>query len=214
MIIGRQRTEIVKNQLRRHAIILGVFVALFWLLEIVDKIQPWRSFDLFGGIYPRTWRGLFNIFTAPFLHDGFGHLIANTFPFIILGWLVMVRKVRDFAVVAVIAGLVSGLGIWLFGNSETVHVGISGVVFGFLGYLLFRGYFERSIPAIILAVVTLFFYGGMIWGVFPIRYGISWQGHLFGFIGGGGAAYRLADRNLTPVTMPDVRKYLRLLERE
>ena len=214
MIIGRQRTEIVKNQLRRHAIILGVFVALFWLLEITDLILPGRSLDYFGGIYPRTLTGLRNIVIAPWLHDGFGHLIANTFPFIILGWLVMVRNIRDFVVVALIAGAVSGLGIWLFGNSATVHVGVSGVVFGFLGYLLFRGYFERSILAIILAVVTFFFYGGMIWSVFPIRVGISWQGHLFGFIGGGLAAYRLSDRNLTPVTMPDVRRYLRLLERE
>lgn len=213
MRIGRQHAENVKNGLRRHAVILGTLLALLWLLEIADLILPGQVLDAYGGIQPRTWNGLRNIFIAPFLHNGIGHLIANTFPFLILGWFVMLRRVREFLAVSVIAGVVSGLGIWLFGGVNTLHVGISGVVFGYLGFLLLRGYFERSIPAIALALITLFFYGSMIWGVFPIRYGISWQGHLFGFMGGGIAAYWLADRNAAAVTLPDVRKALRLLQK-
>ncbi len=91
--------------------------------------------------------------------------------------------------VTLITATISGLGIWLFGAANSVHIGISGVIFGYLGYLLFRGYFERSIVAIILAVLATIFYGGMIFGILPLRDGVSWLGHLFGLIGGVLAAY-------------------------
>jgi membrane associated rhomboid family serine protease len=118
--------------------------------------------------------------------------VANTLPFVFLGWLVMLRRMADFFVVSAFAILVGGLGVWLFGGPNTLHIGASGVVFGFLGYLLLRGYFERSFTSILLAVVVGVLYGGALWGVLPSEPGISWQGHLFGFIGGGGAARTLA----------------------
>jgi membrane associated rhomboid family serine protease len=133
------------------------------------------------------------IFIAPWLHVGFGHLTANTVPLIVLGWLVMLRRTRDFVVVALISALVSGLGIWLFGGSRTIHLGASGVIFGLLGALLARAYFERSWAALALALVAGFLYGGMLWGVLPGTPGVSWLGHFFGFAGGVLAARLLVE---------------------
>jgi len=180
----------VKNILIGHATVLGAIVAMMWLLEISDMAFFQSGLDQFG-IRPRTLIGLRNILFAPFLHVGIGHMLANTIPFIVLGWLVMVRGVRDFVIVSLLAGLMSGLGVWLLGGADTVTLGMSGVIFGYLGYLLARGYYERSPIAIILAVISVMLYGGMIFGVLPIRQDVSWLGHLFGLVGGIVAAYVL-----------------------
>ena len=132
----------------------------------------------------------------PFLHRGFGHLVANTIPIVVLGWLVMLRRTADIFTVAAVTLIVGGLGIWLFGASNSVHVGASGLIFGFFGFLLARAYFERSPASIALAAVVLLLYGGIIWGVLPGQVGVSWLGHLFGFIGGILAAYLLSRRRL------------------
>ncbi len=173
--------------------ILLVVVALLWFLEITD-ILIWRGgLDTFG-IRPRTWSGLGHIFIAPFLHAGIAHLAANTVPLFILGWMVMLRRTSDFFIVSFIAALVSGLGVWLFGGANTITIGASGVIFGYLGYLVGRAYFEHSLTALLIAVVAGLLYGGMVWGILPLQPGVSWLGHLFGLIGGALAAYLLADR--------------------
>ena len=176
----------------RQLTVLGVLVALLWGLEIVDLFFG-GSLDGWG-IRPRTWSGLGHILTAPWVHVGFGHLIANTIPLVVLGFLVLMRGMRDFVVVAVIAALVSGLGVWLFGGARTLHLGASGVIFGLLGYLLARAYFERSWVALGFAAVAVVLYGGMLWGVLPGRPGVSWLAHLFGALGGILAAWLVADR--------------------
>lgn len=188
------RTEEVKaltRELKTQAAILGGFVALMWVLEIVDQLIFRGALDTFG-VRPRTLDGLRGILFMPFLHGDFGHLIANTLPFLTLGWLVMLREVSDFFVVTAVTMLVSGLGVWLIGATNSVHVGASGVIFGYLGFLLLRGYFERSVTSIVFSTVIVFLYGGLIWGVLPGVPGISWEGHLFGFIGGAIAANLLA----------------------
>ena len=185
-----ERTVGVRRTLRTQAIILGVLVAALWLVEIVDVALLRGALDGYG-IEPRTWSSLPALFVAPLLHAGFGHLLANTFPLIVLGWLVMLRRTEDFFWAGAIALLASGLGIWLFGGAHSIHIGISGVIFGLLGFLLARGYYERSATAIGLAVVAFLFYGGMLWGVLPLQAGVSWQGHLFGFAGGVLAGYWL-----------------------
>ncbi len=134
---------------------------------------------------------------APFLHAGFGHLMANTIPFIVLGWMVMWRRTSDLFVVFLAAAIASGLGVWLFGGAHTLHLGLSGVIFGFLGFLLARGYYERSAGAIAVALVAFLLYGGILWGVLPLQQGVSWQGHLFGFVGGVVTAYVMARRRTT-----------------
>lgn len=180
--------QTLKNWVIQHLRILGTIVAILWVIEIIDLIAGHRLEVL--GIEPRTLVGLRNILFAPFLHRGFWHLFANTFPFVILGWFVMLRGVPEFFYVSVVAGLVSGLGAWLFGATHTIHLGMSGVIFGYMGYLLMRGYFEQGAISLALAVLAFFLYGGMLWNILPMQPDISWQGHLFGLIGGGVAAYR------------------------
>ncbi|MCL4828556.1 MAG: rhomboid family intramembrane serine protease [Caldilinea sp.] len=178
----------MRRHLLRHAVILGTIVAVLWLVEMFDWLVMRGALDGLG-IQPRTLGGLQAIVVAPWLHAGFGHLLANTIPFVVLGWFVMLRRTTDFFVVALAALLASGLGIWLFGGASTIHLGISGVIFGFFGYLLARGYYERSIVAIVMAALAFLIYGGMMWGMLPLQQGVSWQGHLFGFVGGVLVAY-------------------------
>lgn len=183
---GAREGRTIAQELRSHAATLISLVALMWVVEILDqfvlRIAFGTTLDIYG-IIPRNIIGLRGILFAPFLHGNFAHLISNTIPFIILGWLIMLREVSDFVWVSLIAGAVSGLGTWLFGSAG-VHIGASGVIFGYLGYLLARGYFERSGLSIALSLFVGAFYGSLLWGVLPFQYGISWEGHLFGFIGG------------------------------
>ena len=188
----RQETQALTRELKTQGTILGGFVAVMWILEIVDIVLG-GALNSYG-VRPHQLIGLRGILFAPFLHGGFGHLIANTIPFLVLGWFVMLQETRDFFVVTGITMLVSGLGTWLVGSSNSVHIGASGLIFGYLGFLLLRGYFERNFPSILLSLIVGFLYGGTIWGVLPIQYGVSWQMHLFGFIGGVIAARLLARR--------------------
>jgi len=181
------RSNAITKELRNQAAILSTSVALMWSIEIIDIFVLRGSLDRFG-IRPHSIAGLWGILFAPFLHGGFSHLIANTLPFITLGWLVMLQETSDFFIVTAIAMVVGGLGTWLTGSPDSVHIGASGVVFGYLGFLLFRGYFLRNMPSIAVSVIVGVFYGGLIWGVLPLQVGVSWQGHLFGFIGGAIAA--------------------------
>lgn len=184
------------REVRSHLLLLGLIILLLWLIEGVDQLLGRQVLDFYG-IQPRTGSGLRHILFAPFLHRGFGHLFANTVPFFLLGWLVLLRGIGEFLWVSLIAALVSGAGIWLFGASDTIHIGMSGVIFGYLGFLLARGYFERSFFALALALIVGLFYGGMVWGVLPLQPNVSWLGHLFGLIGGGIAAYLLTNRSAT-----------------
>ncbi|MGK3994899.1 rhomboid family intramembrane serine protease [Sorangium sp. So ce1024] len=186
-------TRSITRELKLHAMLLGGFVALLWAIEILDFLLFRGSLDALG-IRPRTASGLVGIALAPLLHGGFAHLAANTIPFLALGWLIMLRKTSDLVLVTLLSTLVGGLGVWLIGAPSSVHVGASGVIFGYFGFLLLRGWFERSAASIALSVVVGLFYGGMIWGVLPTRMGISWEGHLFGFLGGVLAARLLAGR--------------------
>jgi membrane associated rhomboid family serine protease len=180
----------IASELKAQIVILGGLVALMWIVEIVDRVLG-GTLDRYG-IVPHTFIGLRGILFAPFLHGSFMHLIGNTIPFVTLGWLVMLRRTSDFFVVSAIAMLIGGLGTWLIGSPSTVHIGASGVIFGYLGFLLLRGYFERSFVAMAFSIMVGVLYGGLIWGVLPGQIGISWQGHLFGFIGGVLAARLLA----------------------
>lgn len=180
-----------RQEIKTQAIILATFVAIFWLLEILDQFVFRGSLDYFG-IIPHQVIGLRGILFAPFLHGDFPHLIANTVPFLILGWLVMLQETSDFFIVTGLTMLVGGLGVWLFAAPGSIHIGASILIFGYLGFLLLRGYFQRNIPSILLSILVFLLYGGAIWGVLPSRPGISWQGHLFGFLGGVLAAKLIA----------------------
>lgn len=162
--------------------ILGCLVGILWVVTVADFfLHGWL---LQYGIVPRTYLGMRGILFAPFLHGNFNHLMANTLPFVSLGWLVMLRRTSDFYWVTLIAILLGGLGVWLIAASDSVHIGASGVIFGYLGFLLSRGYFERSLVSVLASAIVAFIYGGLLWGLLPSQHGISWEGHLSGFIGG------------------------------
>lgn len=177
-------------------LILVGSLSVFWVAEIIDVVLPFWGLDQYG-IRPRTERGLWGILASPFLHGGFDHLIGNSVPFLILGWLTMFRERWHFALVTVMAMLLGGLGVWTFGATGSVHIGASGVIFGYLGFLLLSGFLERRFGAILVSLGVGVAYGGLVWGVLPSQPGISWEGHLFGFLAGILAAYvaaRLAKR--------------------
>ncbi|MEO3828282.1 rhomboid family intramembrane serine protease [Actinomadura sp. B10D3] len=179
----RQRSE----SLARHgarALSAGVLIlsvtAVMWVLEAVDYTSNgWL--DRFG-IQPRDVDDLPDIFTAPFMHGGFGHLMANTVPFLILGFIAAARGIAKFLVASLIIIVVGGLGVWFISSANTL--GSSILIFGFFGYLVGRGIFERRLLDIGIAVGVVAVYGTMLLGVLPSDPTISWQGHLFGLLGG------------------------------
>jgi membrane associated rhomboid family serine protease len=177
----------LKRAAGAQAAILGVCVLLAWSVELVDRLAYGGALERYG-IHPRDVGSLWGILAAPLLHVSWVHLTANTVPFIVLGWLVMLRRIADFVLVTALAIVIGGFGVWVAGAGNSIHVGASGLIFGYLGYLLARGYFERSLWAVILGSVALVLYGGVLWGVLPGQPGISWEGHLFGFVGGVAAA--------------------------
>ena len=165
-----------------------VMLAVMWASEIVDLPLDGRL-DRFG-IRPRRLDGLDGVLFAPFLHGGFGHLIANTFPFLILGGIIAGGSVARFVRVTLIVGLIGGVGTWLTGPSRSINIGASGLVFGYLTYLISRGFFARKLSYIAGGAVVFLIYGGILWGLLPSP-GVSWQGHLFGAAGGVTAAWAL-----------------------
>jgi membrane associated rhomboid family serine protease len=179
-----------RRGVRRAVLLIVLLVGLLWAIEAVDAITPSATSDIYG-IQPRTADGLRNIAFAPFLHAGFGHLSANTLPLIVLGLMVLLNGLQPFVIVTLSAALASGLGVWLLGGGNTVHLGASGVIFGYLGFLLAAAWFQRSAAAIVVALIAVFLYGSMLWGVLPGQEGISWLGHFFGLVGGIVAAWFL-----------------------
>lgn len=175
--------------------VLGA-VGVCWAVEIVDFILP-ISLDQFG-IIPRSVSGLLGIVVSPFLHGSFGHLIANSFAGLGLGALVAMGGPWRFLSVSVISAVVSGGAVWLLGSGSTVTVGASGVIYGYLGYLLLAGWYSRNMLAFGGSILVAFLFGGLLWGMFPffVASNVSWMGHFFGFVGGVLAARLLApERN-------------------
>ena len=180
-------------------LIVGGMLAVMWAMEIIDLL-PGTNFDSWG-IRPRTTRGLVGIPLAPFLHSGLGHLIANTIPFAVLGAFIAIGDAARFVQVTAIVALTSGLGTWLFASPGTIHLGASGLVFGYLTYLVTRGFFAAKPLWILGGVIVLLFYGGILWGLLP-RPGISFTGHLFGAAGGVLAAWYVHGREPDDADLP------------
>jgi membrane associated rhomboid family serine protease len=170
--------------------VVFVLAGAMWAVEVVDSLDSHRLDS--DGIVPRSVSHLYGIASAPFLHASFGHLIANTIPFVLLGLTIALAGAARVVAVTAIVALASGAGTWLTAPSGSVTLGASGVVFGYATYLISRGVFNRRIGELALgAVVAAMFGGVLLWGLLP-HSGISWQAHLFGAIGGVLAARKLA----------------------
>ncbi|MCZ4080391.1 rhomboid family intramembrane serine protease [Rhodococcus sp. H36-A4] len=180
-----------KRPLWQQAVMLmGSFVVLLWVIEIIDVASGSRVEQ--AGINPRSVDGLWGILFAPVLHDDWAHLIANTLPVLILGFLVLLSGLARGLTATGIIWVVGGVGTWLIGGANSNHIGASVLIFGWIAYLLTRGIFTRNLGQLAVGVVVFVIYGGALWGVLPSTPGVSWQGHLFGAVGGVLAAWFLS----------------------
>ena len=172
------------------------FVALLYVLEVWDNVTGHRL-D-YNGIRPLETDGLWGIVFAPLLHSNWEHLIANTGPALVLGFLMTLAGMARFIYATAIVWILGGFGTWLIGNLgapagvETNHIGASGLIFGWLTFLIVFGFFTRKVWEIVVGVIVLFVYGSVLLGVLPGTLGVSWQGHLCGAIAGVVAAYLLS----------------------
>ncbi len=169
------------------AVFMGGLLALLWVLEFADQLSG-NSLDQFG-IHPRSESGLWAIFTAPWLHYGWAHLVSNSVPFFALGLLILLTGWRRWLLVTFVAVLGSGALVWLIAPGNSITLGASGVVFGWLTFVLVRGLFSRRWREILLGALIFLIYGGILLGALPGTDGVSWQAHLGGALGGVMAAW-------------------------
>ncbi|MEO1490745.1 MAG: rhomboid family intramembrane serine protease [Pseudomonadota bacterium] len=166
-----------------------ILVIVIWCIAAVNLLLGYRLNHWFG-LEPRSFAGLIGVPVMPFLHGGIGHAAANTIPLIFLGALGMLVAPQRFPVASVAIVILSGLATWIFARGGAIHVGASGLIFGWFGYLVALGIIERSARALVGTAIVVIFYGGMIWGVLPQGNAlISWEAHLFGALAGAGVAF-------------------------
>ncbi|MGI9335118.1 MAG: rhomboid family intramembrane serine protease [Gammaproteobacteria bacterium] len=165
--------------------VLGL-VAAIWAVSLVNLVLGGPLDGL--GIRPRSISGAFGIVLAPFLHGSMQHLLYNTMPMLVLGGLLCLRGAQRFWATTALVVVAGGTGVWLLGRGAS-HIGASGLVFGYFGYLLAVGWWERKPLPVVIAVVTAVLYSGLIFGVLPLRSSVSWESHLFGLLAGVTIAY-------------------------
>ena len=202
MTQGQPRTPATQTKKRPTWRVGGAtiltFVALLYLVELIDQLLN-HSLDV-NGIRPGQTDGLWGIIFAPVLHANWQHLAANTVPLLVLGFLVTLAGMSRFIWATAVIWILGGFGTWLIGNmgsscGPTDHIGASGLIFGYLAFLLVFGIFVRRFWDIVIGLVVLFLYGGVLLGAMPVLHqcgGVSWQGHLSGAVAGVLAAYLLS----------------------
>ncbi len=174
-----------KEHVRKSLLIPVIFVLIIWIIKIVETVAG-ISFVTYG-VYPGSPGGLIGILTFPIIHGSWGHLFSNTFPVLFLSMGVLYFYKSSAVKVLLMSYFIPGIGIWLFGR-ESFHVGASAVIYALAAYLFFSGIIKRDKRAITLALIVTFLYGGLVWGVLPLKKEISWEGHLFGALTGIAAA--------------------------
>lgn len=180
-------------QVRPALAITALLIAGVWGQELVDTLAFGGSLDRYG-IEPRESGTFWHVLSAPFLHAGFGHLIANTVPLAVLAFMGAVRNLWRFLAATVLIAVLGGALVWLLGRGGSVHLGASALIFGYLAYLLGVGWWERTPAAIGVAALAFVLYGSILWGVLPGNPYVSWEAHLFGFLAGLVAAALLHGR--------------------
>jgi membrane associated rhomboid family serine protease len=184
----------VAAYLKRTIAAVGGFIAVIWIVYVVTAVMP--GLLLSFGILPRSASGLSGIATHPLLHANLPHLLHNSIGIALFGTLIHLREERHFWTVTIVGTLLGGLGVWLFGRTA-LHIGASTVIFAYFGYLVSTGVFERRVTSLLLSVGVFLLWGTVLLGVLPLERGISWEGHLFGFLAGVFSARLLARRRGT-----------------
>jgi membrane associated rhomboid family serine protease len=189
------------RSVKLRVLALALFISLLWFVRAIDSLLP-DGFSAAGaGIVPRTSGGLEGIVIAPFVHASWDHLIANSLPLAVLGALILLRGLTEFIFALITSVLISGLGTWVFGEGNAEHIGASGVVLGFIGFLLFRCAFDRRLSSLLITLIVAILYGAGVGASLIPDTDVSWSGHFFGFVGGFVAArlrYQPAPRKYRP----------------
>lgn len=176
--------QLLLSKVLHTAVAMGLFVIALWVIHFVDTVLLHDGLKKRFGLHPRAKFNPLSILISPFLHVDRRHLAANSIPLFVLGSLVMIQGQLLFWIITLVIILIAGLGIWLFGQPNTQHMGASGLILGYFGYLLASVFFAPDLATILVAVVVAVLYLGLIWQVIPLKKGISTTGHLFGFLGG------------------------------
>ncbi len=183
--------ESPKSPLVQAVQLMVVLTAALWLIEVLDVLVFDNGLDD-QGIVPRTWGGLDGVLWAPLLHGGFGHLLANTLPLLVLGGFVALGGMRRWVAVTAFVMIAGGLATWLVAR-PAIHIGASGLIFGYAGFLLVAGFVEKSVKGIAVALLVGFLFGGMVLrGITPMASWVSWESHLLGLAAGVLAAFAIA----------------------
>jgi len=164
-------------------LLMGITLCL-WVITIIDQNTPDWNLTINYGIKPKIATGILGIFTAPFIHINYPHLIGNTLPFMVLGGMVLFSGRRKFIFTSILSALISGIGIWIFAREGTTHTGASTLIFSYLGFIIIQAWITRSLLSATLAIVSGALYGTLLLTLLINQEGISWHGHLFGLIGG------------------------------
>ena len=178
------------RKFRDALIVMGAFLAVIWVLQVVNWADGYRLDSEFG-ILPEHVSRLREIFTAPFLHFSWQHIEGNSVPLFVLGVLAAYRSIGRFLLVSLIIAVTSGMAVWLFQSSNELTVGASGLIFGYFGYVLVRGFFDRSLVDIGVGLVAGALYWTILEVAIPGTPGVSWIGHVGGLVGGVLAAWVL-----------------------
>ena len=178
--------EIEKKKLIRSVIYPLIFVAIMWGVKLLE-IGLNANFAKYG-LLPKSFAGLPGIITSPLIHGNFSHILSNSLPLLVLGFITFYFYRPIAFSVFFWVYVMSGLWLWVAGR-ETYHIGASGLVYGFVSFLFFSGIIRKDRRLMLLSLFVLFFYGSLIWGIFPLRPNISWEGHLLGSFAGIITAY-------------------------
>ena len=198
----QSNAEAMIAEAKRALWVMVGLLAVLWALQIVNSLDDYGLSGDFG-IEARDPASLPEIFSAPFLHYGWDHIEANSGPLFVFGFLAAYRGVKKWLGVSVLIIVASGLGVWFISPSNSVTVGASGLVFGYFGYIIVRGLFDRHLIDIVIGLVMALCFAYQFASLLPTQEGVSWQGHMFGFAGGIIGGWLFRDRRPTAVTAPD-----------
>lgn len=161
-------------------------IGILWIFNIFNWVIGSKLNVL--GIYPRRLSGLIGIIFCPLLHQNFNHLFFNSIPLFVLGLALLARGIIVFYWVTIVVTLLGGFAVWLMGK-RSIHIGASGLISGYFGFILVTAYLQPNFTSIVLACLVLYYFGGIFLGIFPQKEKVSWESHLFGFLSGIASAY-------------------------